>query len=270
MTEKTIIAHYVNDLKKIPLLTREEEADLARKAATGDKKARDKLIVANLRFVLRVAEEYKGRGIEIEDLVSEGNLGLMDAVKRFDEKRGVRLITYAVYWIRQSISRAVSEKSGAIRLPMNKVNELHALKKKKEVLEVSKVSSKTKNPEEEEKFHTLLNASSDSVSLDAKAKSASTFRIKDFIADSKNLTPEENAMLLSMKKELNAALSSLKARDKKILQMRYGLNDGKEMSLREIGNKMCLSKERVRQLEAQAFSLLKQNRRVESLFSFVA
>lgn len=272
MTQDTILGRYINDLRKIPLLSREEEAELARKAAKGDKRATDKLITANLRFVIRVARDYTGQGLELEDLVSEGNMGLLDAVKRFDCERGVRLITYAVYWIRQSISRAVSERSGAIRLPMNKINELNTLKKEEE--ENSKYGSEEKvsekTEENERNLHALLNASKSSISLDSKINSASECRVKDYIRDTKNVTPEESALLSAMKSELDAALSSLKARDKEILRMRYALSGGREMSLREVGNKMSLSKERVRQLEAQAFSFIKRSSRAESLYSFVA
>lgn len=276
--EDETLTAYLNDIKKIPLLTAEEEKELAIKAKNGSKAAKDKLVTANLRFVLTIAKTYQGRGLELADLVSEGNIGLMSAIDHFDVEKGYKFISYAVWWIRQSINKALSDKSRAIRLPMNRVNELVQIEKAKSMVSKS-------NPEEIQNqeiaeilgmpvshVRDMLNFNKDLISLDAMVDSQESdgASFGDFIQDEVNETPEQMAMAAALSEDIDSALKTLKPTAQKVIQLRYGLNGGKQMSLKEVGEIVGLTKERIRQIEKTAVQTLRLPSRRMRLESYVA
>lgn len=276
--EKSIINMYLKEINKIPLLTREEELDLAIKAKNGDSAAKNKIVNSNLRFVIQVAKKFQNRGLELEDLISEGNIGLLMAIDKFEPSRGYHFISYAVWWIRQSILKAVSEKSRAIRLPLNKANELvrieHARKavagKKSEQQEFEEIAQMLNM--DAGKVREMINISRDMLSLDAELSTSDDGHssIGDYQEDTINKRPEEIAIDNSLNDEINTVLETLQPNEAKVLRMRYGLNGLKPMSLQEIGDNCNLTKERIRQIEKHAIYRLQQPSRVKRLAVYVA
>lgn len=276
--EKSIINMYLKEINKIPLLTREEELDLAIKAKNGDSAAKNKIVNSNLRFVIQVAKKFQNRGLELEDLISEGNIGLLMAIDKFEPSRGYHFISYAVWWIRQSILKAVSEKSRAIRLPLNKANELvrieHARKavagKKSEQQEFEEIAQMLNM--DAGKVREMINISRDMLSLDAELSTSEDGHssIGDYQEDTINKRPEEIAIDNSLNDEIDTVLETLQPNEAKVLRMRYGLNGLKPMSLQEVGDNCNLTKERIRQIEKHAIYRLQQPSRVKRLAVYVA
>ena len=268
---------YLKDLNKIPLLTAEEERDLAKKAQAGSKSARNRLVSANLRFVVAIAKTYQGRGFELLDLISEGNLGLISAVDHFDVTKGYKFISYAVWWIRQSIQKALSERSRAIRLPMNRVNDIYQIEKVRNLMEKDKAEEE-QNREiakilgmKQSYVQELLNFNREMLSLDAPidtAKSEDT--VSEIYKDEINPTPEQMAISYALKNDVDTALRSLKPKAERVLRMRYGFNGLKPMSLKEIGEECGLTKERIRQIEKTAVQTLKTPSRRRQLEAYIA
>ena len=276
--EKSLIEMYINEIKKIPLLTREEENDLAIKAASGDKNARAKIVRANLRFVVNVAKQYQNRGLEFSDLVSEGNIGLLNAIDRFDVSKGYHFISYAVWWIRQAIMKAICEKGRAIRLPQNKANELSQIENARRIVGRGK-SEETEINEigellgmEPSHVREMLNISKEMISLDAEVKSDSgdSRSLGDFIEDSSSESPDAKAINNSMKEEISAVLNTLRPNEARVLRLRYGLTGEKPMSLKEVGDVCNLTKERIRQIERRALCRMQHPVRISKLESYVA
>lgn len=273
-----ILALYLKDINKIPMLSHEEQSELADKAQKGDKKAQDKLVNANLRFVVNVAKKYQNHGLDLTDLISEGNLGLLTAVEKFDSSKGYHFISYAVWWIRQSILKAVCEKSRPIRLPLNRANELvqieHARKtlghKKTEQQEYEEIG-KMLNMEPSH-VREMINISRDMISLDAELNDGENnhAKIGDFFEDDTYDRPEEKAIDNAMKKDINNIVDSLKPNEAKIIRMRFGLNGYKPMSLKEVGEICDLTKERIRQIEKNAIIRLQHPTRSRKLEAYVA
>ena len=273
-----ILALYLKDINKIPMLSHEEQSELADKAQKGDKKAQDKLVNANLRFVVNVAKKYQNHGLDLADLISEGNLGLLTAVEKFDSSKGYHFISYAVWWIRQSILKAVCEKSRPIRLPLNRANELvqieHARKtlghKKTEQQEYEEIG-KMLNMEPSH-VREMINISRDMVSLDAEINDGENnhAKIGDFFEDNTYDRPEEKAIDNAMKNDINNIVDSLKPNEAKIIRMRFGLNGYKPMSLKEVGEICDLTKERIRQIEKNAIIRLQHPTRSRKLEAYVA
>ncbi len=268
---------YLKDINRIPLLTAEEEKKLAVEARNGSKSAKNKLVNANLRFVVAIAKTYQGRGFELMDLISEGNLGLMTAVDHFDVSKGYKFISYAVWWIRQSIQKAIYDRSRAIRLPMNKVNELYQIEKARtmvetdmaedeQITEIAKILGM-----EASYVRNLLNFNRDMLSLDAPIDSTKSDAVMgDIYKDEINPTPEQAAMEDALKNDVDGALKTLKPKAERVLRMRYGLGGYKAMSLKEIGDACGLTKERIRQIEKGAVQMLKSPSRRRRLEAYVA
>ncbi|MGC8764326.1 MAG: sigma-70 family RNA polymerase sigma factor [Brevinematia bacterium] len=279
LLKENSISLYLKEIDKFPLLTQEEEKELAKKAFEGDKKAKEKLILSNLRFVVSVAKKYQGLGVPFGDLISEGNLGLIIAAERFDYRRGYHFISYAIWWIRQSILKAISEKSRMVRFPMNRANELMQIWKfseeyiKKngtrpsdEVLsenlsidksDVKKILEMSQNYSSiEELFKQEENNPEESISI-------------SYFENSSN-HPEENVIYVSLKEGIEKMLSKLPEREKKIIEYRFGLNGETPHSLSAIGEKMNLTKERIRQIEQWALEQLRKSEECEYLYSYLS
>ncbi len=265
--EPNTIATYLKEISKVPLLSQEEETALALRAASGDTNAKNKILSANLRFVVNIAKKYQNRGLDLEDLISEGNIGLMTAIERFDVTKGYKFISYAVWWIRQSILKALNDKSRMIRIPSNRTAELAKINyarrnvsfldksEEREIAEVAKSLGMA-----EMHVRDLINISKEMVSLDCEVSSSDSGRttIGDFMEDTKNPSPEEKAFDSALKDALNQLLQDkLTEREAEVLRARFGLDGNESISLKDLGVRLNLSKERVRQIEKKALHLLR-------------
>ena len=276
--DENVLSMYLKDINKVSLLSRDEETDLALKAKAGDKAAKDKIVNANLRFVVNVAKKYQNHGLDLPDLISEGNIGLLTAVDRFDVSKGYHFISYAVWWIRQSILKAICEKSRAIRLPLNRANELvqieHARKlmtgDKTEEQEFAEVARMLKM--DKQHVREMVNISRDMISLDAQVASSDNDRtsVSDFIEDERDDNPDEEAISNAMKRDIGDVLNTLKPNEAKVLSLRYGLNGTRPMSLKEVGDTCNLTKERIRQIEKHAIVRMRHPRRMQRLEAYIA
>lgn len=275
--DDNILSTYLKDINSIPLLTREQEYEYAMKAVAGDKEAKDKLVKANLRFVVNVAKKYQNQGLPLMDLISEGNIGLMNAVERFDATKGYHFISYAVWWIRQAILMAVCEKSRMIRLPLNRANELVQIDKARKVLE----NARTEESEiaeiagllnmTDEHVRDIVNISRDMISLDAPVFSdRDSSSLGDFLEDEIYEQPEQLAIDNSLRSDIDAVLETLTEKEAEVIRFRFGLNGYKPMSLKEIGDLFNLTKERIRQIEKKAIRRLQHPSRMGRLEAYVA
>ncbi|HVP18314.1 MAG TPA: RNA polymerase sigma factor RpoD/SigA [Spirochaetia bacterium] len=274
-TGESVISLYFQEISKIPLLCQADEKSLARRALQGDQFARERLIQANLRFVVNVARSYHARGLPLEDLVSEGNIGLMKAIDTFDPEKGYRFISYAVWWIRQNILKAINEKSRMIRLPLNRSQQLLRIMRVREDLrgehspksEAETISQRPRGGCGS--MADLLNISRDLLSLDAPPGDENDFSpLEDRVEDRGSKTTEEILIEKSLRADINAVLTSLSKRESEILQYRYGLNGKTPMSLREIGSRCKLTKERIRQIEKNAIKHLRHPSRSHVLRAY--
>ena len=276
--EENVLAMYLKDINKIPMISHEEEIELAKKAQAGDAVAKNKVVDSNLRFVVNVAKKYQNHGLDLTDLISEGNIGLLTAVEKFDVSKGYHFISYAVWWIRQSILKAICEKSRAIRLPLNRANELVQIEHAKKV-----IGSKKSEQQEFEEIAAMLNMdaghvrdmvniSRDIVSLDAEINDGGDGHTKlaDFYEDESYERPEEKAITEAMHDDINKVVDTLRPNEAKVIRMRYGLNGLKPMSLKEVGQECDLTKERIRQIEKHAIVRLQHPTRARKLEAYVA
>ena len=263
--DNEVLSVYLREINRIPLLSYDEEYELALKAKAGDKKARDRIIQANLRFVVSVAKKFRGNGLPLSDLIDEGNIGLITALDKFEPEKGYHFISYAVWWIRQSIMKAISEKSRAVRLPLNRSNELMQIQKAQKSLmhEMEKTAPTAGEIAEitgldEKLVDELLSISQDIVSFDSPVRkddeSDSTFG--DFIEDESD-GPESQVLDSSLRDEVRSILSVLTDKEREIITMRFGLDGSKPKSLKEIGEGYGLTKERIRQIEKRALEKLR-------------
>jgi len=275
--EENSLSTYLKEINTIPLLGREEEFNLALAAASGDEKAKNALIRANLRFVVNVAKKYQNQGLPLMDLISEGNLGLINAVERFDANKGFHFISYAVWWIRQAILKAICEKSRMIRLPLNRANELVQIEKaRKEVVNNRTEESELKEIAgllnmSQDHVREIVNISRDMVSLDSPVFSdRESNSIGDFLEDGRYEQPEEAVIESALRDDINAVLESLSDKEAEVIRLRFGLNGMKAMSLKEIGDQFNLTKERIRQIEKKALKRLQNPSRMSRLEAYVA
>lgn len=269
------ISWYLEQINKIPLLSREEEDMLARLSRTGDQTAKDKLIKANLRFVVSIAKKYQTSGISLLDLINEGNMGLIKAAERFDPERGFHFISYAVWWIRQAILLAISQKTSLIRLPLNRTADIQKIERVQKALEgkLGREPSPAEIAEEldmdNEEINHLRNITQDFVSLDATIGNSDENTVLSLVEDLKVESPDKKIFDESLHDALNEVLETLTQSEREILQLRYGLSGNEPMSLQQIGERFKLSKERIRQIEKKAIRKLRLPSRSQKLKGFL-
>jgi len=258
------IKAYLKDVRPIPLLTAQEEIELGRKVQKGDKKARERMIKSNLRLVISIAKRYTNLGVALSDLIEEGNIGLMKSVEKFDPERGFRFSTYSAWWIKQGISRAIIDQGKMIRVPVYMNEEIlkykktieklaHKLKRKPRVNEIAKSLKITVN-----RVRELENSIAKMTSLDAPIGESGDGQVKDIIQDENIIAPDENLEIFINKERAIGFLNMLNERERKILDMRFGLSDGNTHTLAEIAKVLGVSRERVRQLEAATIKKIRQ------------
>lgn len=266
---------YLQDIGKVDLLSVEEEVELAQRIKKGDQDALEKLTKANLRFVVSVAKQYQHQGLSLPDLINEGNLGLMKAAKKFDETRGFKFISYAVWWIRQSILQALAEQSRIVRLPLNQVGAVNKIYRYfAEFQQKYNREPTTKEISEElditqKKIFQVLKAAGKHMSMDAPLTTDSDSNSLVDIMENDGIDPSDNSLIReSLLKEIERALSTLPEREAIIIKHFFGVND-EELSLREIGDKLGLTRERVRQLKERALRKLRKTSRSKHLKTFL-
>ena len=276
-SDENVLAMYFNEISRVPLLTREEEDRIARLAAQGNSAARDKLISSNLRFVVTVAKKYQGLGIPLADLINEGNVGLINAVEKYDADRGYHFISYAVWWIRQAILKALYETSRLIRLPVNQTSDLINIKKAKKMLD-GRCNTENQVQEiaqmldvEESYVSDILAISREVVSLEKLVNTdTGALSLGTLVVDNRYDAPEQAAINKSLAKDIEDLLMTLDDKEAEIIRLRYGLGKRIPMSLKEIGVRFNLTKERIRQIEDKALSRLQHLSRRIKLAAYVA
>lgn len=269
--EKTeSLAIYLKEINNIPLLTPEEEKEYAILATKGDKKARQKLIDSNLRFVIKIAKKYRNNGLSFSDLISEGNIGLMLAADKFDPSKGFRFISYAVWWIKQTILKAISEKSKVIRLPVNRINELSRIESEREKKGGSVEEIATSMNIDTPTLNAMINVSQKPLSFDEPIKKGEETVVGELLKDDIHPSPETDVLNQSLKEEVQMMLSTLSNREAEILKYRFGLAGEEPHSLLEVGMEFNLTKERIRQIEKKSIEKLKRVAKNKGLEYYVA
>lgn len=266
---------YLKEIGNIPLLTVEEEVFLAQRIEKGDEQARQQLIEANLRLVVSIAKKYVGRGMSFLDLIQEGNMGLMKAVEKFDYKKGNKFSTYSTWWIRQAITRGIADTAKTIRVPVHMVETINKTLRTSRML-LQELGREPTNEEIAErmgmsvsKIDEILKTSRDPVSLDSPIGEEEDSQLGDFIKDESSLSPMDSASFSMLKEELDTAMDSLTDRERKVIRLRFGLDDGKTRTLEEVGREFDVTRERIRQIEAKALRKLRHPSRSRKLKDFL-
>jgi RNA polymerase primary sigma factor len=273
--ESQSLDKYLQEIGKVELLSPQEEIDLARRIKKGDQKALEKLTKANLRFVVSVAKQYQNQGLSLGDLINEGNLGLIKAAKRFDETRGFKFISYAVWWIRQSILQALAEQSRIVRLPLNRVGALNKIGKAFSTLEQEFEREPSASELAEELDMSLfevsdtLKISGRHLSMDAPFAQGEDNRLLDVIQDNRQPAPDSGLLEQSLKDEVKRALATLSDREAQVIKLYFGLDSEHSLTLEEIGEKFNLTRERVRQIKEKAIRRLRHASRSKALRTYL-
>ncbi|MDR0720414.1 MAG: RNA polymerase sigma factor RpoD/SigA [Treponema sp.] len=260
---------YLKEIGKVPLLTKEEETKIAKEAKEGNIAARNKLIQSNLRFVVTIAKKYQNKGLPLSDLISEGNIGLINSLEKFDPDKGYHFISYAVWWIRQAIQKALSEKSRMIRLPTNQTDKIRNFEKARDNFgDVSQIAELM--DADSEYMRELVNISKEMLSLENTIGGDSDLTLGERIEDDKYQTPEEYAIQSVLNDNINLVLDTLPENEAKVISYRYGLGGNFVMSLEEVGKHLSLTRERIRQIEKKALKRLQAPSRKRFLGNYVA
>ena len=269
---------YLREIGKIPLLSNEEEVDLAYRIVKGEKKAKDKMVEANMRLVVSIAKRYSGRGLDFLDLIQEGNTGLLRAVEKFDPDKGFKFSTYATWWIRQAITRAIADQARTIRIPVHMVETINKvlratrkltneLNREPSVEEIAKEMGM-----EPEKVDYVMKIKQDIASLDATVGRDGDDEdsvLGDFIEDEGRVSPEDAAAAQMLKEQIAEILSSLSEREQKVVKLRFGIGGGRPHTLEEVGAEFSVTRERIRQIEAKALSKLRKHKDTKKLHEYL-
>jgi len=266
---------YLKEIGRVPLLTAQEEVELAKRMERGDEEAKRKLIEANLRLVVAIAKKYVGRGMLFLDLIQEGNLGLIRAVEKFDWRKGFKFSTYATWWIRQAITRALADQARTIRIPVHMVETINKLVRVSRQLLQQKGREPT--PEEiaeemklpVERVREIMKIAQEPISLETPIGEEEDSHLGDFIEDAEALAPAEAASYTMLKEQLEGVLETLTARERNVLKLRFGLEDGRPRTLEEVGREFGVTRERIRQIEAKALRKLRHPSRSKRLKDFI-
>ena len=266
---------YLKEIGRVPLLSAEEEIELAQRMATGDTYARKRLSEANLRLVVSIAKKYVGRGMQFLDLIQEGNLGLIKAVEKFDYTKGFKFSTYATWWIRQAITRAIADQARTIRIPVHMVETITKVKKVSSQLlhenghdpTPDEIAARLEIPVE--RVREIMRIAQDPVSLETPIGEEEDSHLGDFIPDDDAPAPAEAASLMLLKEQLNEVLATLTDREAKVLRLRFGLEDGRSRTLEEVGKEFDVTRERIRQIEAKALRKLRHPSRSKKVKDFL-
>ncbi len=266
---------YLKEIGTVPLLSAEEELELAKRKSEGDEQAKQRLIEANLRLVVSIAKRYTGRGMSFLDLVQEGNLGLIKGVEKFDYTKGYKLSTYATWWIRQSVTRALADQARTIRVPVHMVETINKLSKmqRKLTLELGYEPSTAELAEaldmSEEKVNEIMQIAREPASLETPIGEEDDSSLGDFVADNNTVTPEENVESVMLREHIDALLGDLKERERQVIILRFGLEDGHPRTLEEVGKEFNVTRERIRQIEAKALRKLRNPVRSKRIRDFL-
>ena len=269
---------HLREIGKIPLLSAEEELALAQRVVKGDKKAKDKMAEANMRLVVSIAKRYSGRGLDFLDLIQEGHTGLLRAVEKFDPDKGFKFSTYATWWIRQAITRAIADQARTIRIPVHMVETINKLlrtqrRMTQELNREPTIEELAKELEmEPERVEYVIKIKQDISSLDAgvgRDGEDEDSVLGDFIEDEDGATPEESASSQLLKEQVQSVLSTLSEREQKIIKMRFGLENGKSHTLEEVGQEFAVTRERIRQIEAKALAKLRKHKDAKKLYEYL-
>ncbi len=269
---------YLREIGKIPLLTPEEEADLAQRIVKGDKKAKDKMVESNMRLVVSIAKRYGGRGLDFLDLIQEGNTGLLRAVEKFDPDKGFKFSTYATWWVRQAITRAIADQARTSRIPVHMVETINKVLRTTRKL-TTELNREPTNEEiakeldmEPEKIDYVMRIKQDIASLDASVGREGDDEdsvLGDFVEDEERDSPEDAAANQILKEQLAEILATLTEREQKIIRLRFGIGGGRPHTLEEVGNEFAVTRERIRQIEAKALSKLRKNKETKKLHEYL-
>ncbi len=269
---------YLREIGKISLLSLDEEAELAKKIVEGDKKAKDKMVEANMRLVVSIAKRYSGRGLDFLDLIQEGNTGLLRAVEKFDPEKGFKFSTYATWWIRQAITRAIADQARTIRIPVHMVETINKVLRttRKLTTELNREPTTEEIAKEldmeVEKIEYVMRIKQDIASLDASVGRDGDDEdsvLGDFVEDEERISPEDSAATQILKEQLAKIISSLSDREQKIIKMRFGIGGERPHTLEEVGAEFSVTRERIRQIEAKALSKLRKHKDTKKLHEYL-